>query len=81
MRSGKPIVENITSVGNKAIRNAANNTTLLFSEKSRVILYVSRILKTEKIKGNIKVAVSFEPNIIIENDVKPMKVILKGKMG
>ena len=38
MRSGKPIVEKITSVGKKAIRNAANKATLSFSVKSRAIL-------------------------------------------
>lgn len=81
IRSGKHIVAKIISDGKKAIKNAAKRAALFISVKRCVTLYISRILKTEKTKGNIRVAVSFEPNIIIERDVKPMKAILKGKMG
>jgi len=81
MGSGKHIAAKIISDGKNAIKNAAKRAALLLSVKRCVTLYVSRILKTEKTKRNIRVAVSFEPNIIIERDVKPMKAILKGKTG
>jgi len=44
-------------------------------------LYVNAILRIENRKGKTIVANSFDPNNIIDSEVKPIKPILSGNTG
>ena len=67
--STKFIVANTTSVGKNAIRNAVVNAIESLPVNRVAILYVSRIVPIEKIKGKTIVANSFTPKIEKEKAV------------
>jgi hypothetical protein len=67
--STKFIVANTTSVGKNAIRIAAVNEIKSSLVNRAAILYVSKIVPIEKIKGKTIVANSFTPKIEKEKAV------------
>ena len=79
IKSGKPIDANITSVGKNANNSVDKFETLSLLVIILAKLYASNMFSIENKKGNITVANSFVPNIVIEMEVSPVKPTLKGK--
>lgn len=81
IKSGKAMVEKITSAGNKAARNEAINEIFSLLVINLPILYVRIILIIENTKGKTIVAVSFIPKSLNDKAYKNISLIRSGKMG